>query len=284
VGADGVPALALPADDAGGGGLPVVFLHALAGSSAQWTNQLSHLRPARRALALTLRGLSGAPDGHDGDWSIVALARDVLHTLDVLELARVALVGHSIGAHVALACAALEPQRIVGLLLADPAGCAREAPRAAASALMCALESGDYQDAIAAHYRTLLIGSRPAVAQRVLADLCATPRATVAGVLRAAPDFDPLQALAAYGGPTFAVDTYLREQPWSLHHLSPTLRSTRLGDTSHWLQLDRPHEFNLILDGWMSGLNSVRREASVAGAARPSRPHPEGARRVTTRG
>jgi pimeloyl-ACP methyl ester carboxylesterase len=259
-----VPALALPADDGGSGGLPVVFLHALAGTPAQWANQISHLRPDRRALALTLRGHSGAPDAHDGDWSIVALARDVLHTLDTLALARVALVAHSIGAHVALACAVQEPQRVAGLLLADPAGCAREAPRAAMVALMHALDSSGYEDAIAGHYRALLVGSRPAVAQRVLADLCATPRATVAGVLRATLDFDPLAALASYRGPTFAVDTYLREQPWSLHHLSPALRSTRLGDTGHWLQLDRPHEFNLILDGWLSGLNPVRRDTPAA--------------------
>jgi hypothetical protein len=39
------------------------------------------------------------------------------------------------------------------------------------------------------------------------------------------------------------------------------LRSIRLGDTGHWLQLDRPHEFNLIMDGWLSGLNPVRRDA-----------------------
>jgi pimeloyl-ACP methyl ester carboxylesterase len=254
-------ALDLPADDAGTGGLPVVFVHALAGTPAQWSNQLAHLRPDRRAIALTLRGHSGAPEAQACDWSIAALARDVAHTLDALELSRVALVAHSIGAHVALACAALYPQRIAGLLLADPAGCAREVPAATMNALMQALDSSDYDGAIATHYRTLLVGSRPAVANRVLADLGATPRATVAGVLRASLDFDPLEALASYRGPTFAVDTYLREQPWSLHRQSPALRSIRLGDTGHWLQLDRPHEFNLIMDGWLSGLNPVRRDA-----------------------
>jgi pimeloyl-ACP methyl ester carboxylesterase len=258
-----VPALALPADDGGCGGLPVVFLHALAGTPAQWSNQLAHLRPDRRAVALTLRGHAGACDALNGDWSIPSLAHDVVHALDRLQLPRVALVAHSIGAHVALACAALYPQHVAGLLLADPAACASAAPPAATSAFLHALDCGDYDDAIARHYRTLLVGSRPAVAHRVLADLHATPRATVAGVLHAALSFDPLEALAAYRGPTLAVDTYLREQPWSLHRLSPALRSTRLGDTGHWLQLDRPHEFNLILDGWLSGLNAVRREASA---------------------
>lgn len=258
-----VPALALPADDGGCGGLPVVFLHALAGTPAQWSNQLAHLRPDRRAIALTMRGHAGAPDTDDADWSIQALARDVAYALECLGLPRVALVAHSIGAHVALACAARVPDRIAGLLLADAAGCACAAPRAAMRAFLDALDSSDYDDAIERHYRTLLIGSRPPVVQRVLADLCATPRDTVAGILNGTLAFDPLEALASYRGPTLAVDTYLREQPWSLHRLSPTLRSMRLGDTGHWLQLDRPHEFNLILDGWLSALNPVRRESSA---------------------
>jgi pimeloyl-ACP methyl ester carboxylesterase len=260
-------ALALPSDDGGLGGLPVVFLHALAGTPAQWSNQLAHLRPDRRAIALTLRGHAGAPHPCDGDWSIATLAHDVAHTLELLAIPRAALVAHSIGAHVALACAALYPQRIAGVLLADAAGCASAAPRHAMRAFLDALRSSDYEDVIAGHYRTLLIGSRPAVTQRVLADLGATARDTVAGVLHAALDFDPIEALAAYRGPKFAVDSYLREQPWSLHHLSPTLRSMRLGDTSHWLQLDRPHEFNLILDGWLSALNPVRRESSATSHA-----------------
>lgn len=261
-------AFVLPADDGGNDGLPVVFLHALAGSPAQWSKQLAHLRPDRRAIALTLRGHAGAPHAHDGDWSIPALAADVARTLDALELPRVALVGHGLGAHLALACAAAHPRRIAGLLLADPAGAAREAPRAPANALLDALDSQDYAAAIDRHYRTLLIGSHPPTVHRVLADLRVTPRATVVEVLRHAPDFDPVAALAAYPGPKFAVDTYLREQPWSLHHLCPALRSTRVGDTGHWLQLDRPHEFNLILDGWLSALNPVRREASAFHVAR----------------
>lgn len=253
--------LVLPADDGGSGGLPVVFLHALAGTSAQWSHQLTHLRPDRRAVALSLRGHCGAPCV-DGELSIPALAHDVAHTLDMLELPRFALVGHSVGAHVALACAAMYPSRVAGVLLADPVVATRAAPRESSSALLQMLEAGDFA-AIERYYRTLLIGSHPPVAQRVLADLDATPHATVIGVLRSALEFDPLDALAEYRGPRFAVDTYLREQSCSLHRLCPDLRSTRMGDTGHWLQLDRPHEFNLILDGWLSALNPVRRETSA---------------------
>ena len=43
----------LYADDGGiGEPLTVVFLHSLAGNASQWSAQLEHLRPERRAVAL----------------------------------------------------------------------------------------------------------------------------------------------------------------------------------------------------------------------------------------
>jgi len=54
----------LHADDGGTGGPPVVLLHSAAGNISQWSPQLEHLRPERRAVALDWRGHgeSGIPD------------------------------------------------------------------------------------------------------------------------------------------------------------------------------------------------------------------------------
>ena len=257
-------ALDLPVDDGGVGPLPVVFLHALAGSASQWSGQLENLRGQRRALAITLRGHAGAPVPDDGRYDIDAMAADVLHTLDAHGITRFALAGHSAGGHVALAVAAAAPERVASLLLVDPAGDARQAPRAPADALLAKLDSPAYAQAIDEHYRSLLLGARPPAVQRVLADLRATPRATVVGVMRAMLDFDPLAALAGYAGPRLSVHTRFGEQPYSLHRLCPELRSVRVGDTGHWLQLDRPKEFNLIVDGWLGAIIPGRREIAAA--------------------
>jgi pimeloyl-ACP methyl ester carboxylesterase len=244
----------LPVDDGGVGGLPVVFIHSLGGSPAHWRFQLEHLRPQRHSLALTLRGHTGAPVPRDHDYSIPALAADVARTVDALKLEYFALVGHSAGAHVALAYAAAFPARVAGLLLADPAGDARLVPKDQFNALLKAFESDAYDQAVVDYYRPLLVGSKPSVARRVLDDVRATPKATIVGVFRAMLRFDPVAALADYRGPMLAVDTYFNEQPFSLPRLYPALRSTRLGDTGHWLQLDKPAQFNEILDGWLSRL------------------------------
>ena len=62
-------------DDGGQGGVPVVFLHSLAGRASHWSSQLARLRTNRRALALELPGHGSAPPASDGDYSIEAMSR-----------------------------------------------------------------------------------------------------------------------------------------------------------------------------------------------------------------
>src|SRR6185437_1335772 len=83
-------------DDGSGDGVPVVFIHSFAGSGQHWANQLDHLRPGRRAIALDLRGHGQSEAKADDDISIDDLAADVGTVVESLDLPRVALVGHSI--------------------------------------------------------------------------------------------------------------------------------------------------------------------------------------------
>ncbi|MBI4236309.1 MAG: alpha/beta hydrolase [Chloroflexi bacterium] len=101
-----------------GAGLPVVTLHGLA-SSAHWYDlTLPHLAPYYPAFSLDLRG-HGLTDQPPTGYEWQTLAADVCGALDALGLGRVALLGHSWGANVALKAAALHPDRVVRLVLID---------------------------------------------------------------------------------------------------------------------------------------------------------------------
>ena len=121
---------ALHVDDGGSGGLPVLLVHGLGGSCRQWRGQLAHLRRQRRALALDLRGHGRSDPSDDLSYGISEYADDVAAVADELGLSRFVLVGHSLGAAVALELASREKEgRVVGLLLADPNGDQTEIPR-----------------------------------------------------------------------------------------------------------------------------------------------------------
>ena len=249
------PAGALAVDDGGPGGLPVVLVHSLAGSSAHWSRQLQHLRATRRALAFDLRGHGASDPPRNHDFSMTALAGDIGAVVDELEIQRFVLVGHSLGGGVALSYAGAHPGRVAGLLLLDPIGDSKQIPVEEIEAFLQGLDA-DYERVIQGYW-TQIAGPNRAVQERLLADLRATPRETVVPAFRESMRFDPDPALAGYRGPILSVVTPFNDQPFSLHRLGTGFPHRLVTGTGHWIQLDQPEEMNRILDEFL-GAESVK--------------------------
>jgi arginase len=240
------------ADDGGAGEpLPVVFLHSTAGNASQWSAQLEHLRPARRAVALEWRGHGRTATPDDGDYSFPAMAGDVEEAVDRLGIGRFVLVAHSGGGLVAVQYAAERPERVAGLLLADPAGDMSRVPPEQVEPLLEGLASEAYAQTIEGYWDMLLVSSGGTVRERVMADLRATPKEAVVGFFRAQRDYDPLPALEGYAGPRLSVITPAGDAPFGLHNVDPELAHTPITGTGHWLQMDKPEEFNRRLDEFL---------------------------------
>lgn len=242
----------LYADDGGPAGpLPVVFLHSAAGDSSHHAAQLVHLRKARRALALDLRGHGRSPPG--ASFEVEDAAGDVLAALDARGVARFALVGHSWGGAVAVAVAGRAPQRVAGLLLLDPASDGRLLPPEVVEGLHRSLRD-DHDAVVRAYWESMLVGARPAVRERLLAEVARAPRSLVAGTLDSLLTFDPVTPLQRYRGPRRTVITPLNDRPDAYQNLVPDIPVTRVEGTGHWLQLDVPETVNRVLDAFLAEL------------------------------
>jgi len=248
------PAGALAVDDGGRDGLPVVFVHSLAGNSTHWAGQLQHLRPARRAVALDLRGHGRSEPPKNDDYSIAAMAEDVATVVNTLGLGRLVLVGHSMGGGVALTYAGTHPDRVAGLLLLDPIGDGKQIPPAEANSFLGGFES-DYDNA-SREYWTRIAGPQNAIRTRLLADLRATPQEALLQVLRSVMQFDPDPALARYRGPVLSVVTPQNDMPMSLHRVGKGFPHRVVAGTGHWIQLDKPEEFNRLLDEFLESIEA----------------------------
>jgi pimeloyl-ACP methyl ester carboxylesterase len=99
--------------------------------------------------------------------------------------------------------------------------------------------------------------------ERLLADLRATPRKTVVPAFRASLQFDPGPSLARYRGPKLSIVTPYNDQPFSLHRLGKGFPHRMVQGTGHWIQLDKPEEFNRLLDEFLE--TSVTETKSVSG-------------------
>lgn len=245
------PAGKIAVDDGGPApaksGPPVVFLHSLAGNTTHWSTQLDLIRDRRRGVALDFRGHGRSDPAADHDYAIESLAGDVAAAFDALGLERVALVGHSLGGGVALAFAAAHPKRVERLLLVDPIGDGTQLPAAEMESFLAALASPAYAETIGGYWASIS-GPNPAVRERLLGDLEATPRKAVVEAFKAVASFDPKPALARWNGPTLSVVTPHNDAAFSLHRIGSGFPHRVVEGTGHWIQLDRPEEFGRTLE------------------------------------
>jgi pimeloyl-ACP methyl ester carboxylesterase len=242
----------LHVDARGSGGVPVVFIPSLAGTTRQWEPQLAHLASKRQVVAIDLRGHGRSDAPKDRAFAPEDYAQDVKAVFDELNIREAVVVGHSMGSAAALAFAEANPSRVRGLLLVDPVDDPlKRPPNPGFEKFLARLEGAEYPKLIEAYWTQILANATPDTTASVMADLKATPQQTVVQSMRALARFDSSGALLKFKGPVLSVTTPLNEFPSALHKVHPALPHQRITDVSHWLHLDRPREFNALLDAFL---------------------------------
>jgi pimeloyl-ACP methyl ester carboxylesterase len=101
-----------------GRGAPVVALHGLTASYVNFIGIAERLAGRSPLLALDLRG-RGDSDKPNGPYGLAQHARDVAAAMQAMDLGPSIIVGHSMGAFIATALAAQNPELVAGLILID---------------------------------------------------------------------------------------------------------------------------------------------------------------------
>ena len=99
-------------------GPTIVCVHGLTANHTCWASVADVLSPAYRVIAYDLRG-RGESDKPDKGYSLALHNDDLEGLLDHFSLKKPVLVGHSLGAHIALRFAATHPERVSKLVLVD---------------------------------------------------------------------------------------------------------------------------------------------------------------------
>jgi pimeloyl-ACP methyl ester carboxylesterase len=94
-----------------GAGAPTLLLHGFAEDGTVWDNQVDSLSTDCRLIIPDLPG-SGRSSTINPALSMEEMATMIRDLLDQLEIARVTLIGHSMGGYITLAFAALYPERL----------------------------------------------------------------------------------------------------------------------------------------------------------------------------
>ena len=101
-----------------GRGPAIVAIHGLTSNHTAWYPIADALGGSHRLIAYDLRGRGDSEKPPKG-YSLAEHAADLLGLLDHLGLRRATLMGHSLGAHIAVRFASLHPERVETLVLFD---------------------------------------------------------------------------------------------------------------------------------------------------------------------
>lgn len=118
-----MPSLATPAVKLNylqlGSGEPLVLIHGLGANLSFWYFGAARILSRTRCLVMyDLRGHGRSSMPQEG-YGLQQMVRDLVDLLDFLGIQRADIAGHSFGGRVALAMAALHPERVRSLVVAD---------------------------------------------------------------------------------------------------------------------------------------------------------------------
>ncbi|MDB4442824.1 alpha/beta hydrolase, partial [bacterium] len=104
-----------------GAGKPILCIHGITANCRCWDTLGQALAPQYHVMAMDLRG-RGQSDKPSKGYALDYHLRDINCLLDDLNLDRVVIMGHSLGAFIGLAFAAEYPGRVARLILVDGGG------------------------------------------------------------------------------------------------------------------------------------------------------------------
>ncbi len=234
----------------GHGDPAVLLVHGWAGNAHHWSGQIGPLEARYTVVTLDLAG-HGASGRNRSDWSIVNYAQDVAAVARQIPSAHLVLVGHSMGATVALRAVPLIGPRVIGVIAIEALRSVGTAP----------LTPGEIEQRIAPFSadfvgatRQLVTGSLfergadPALVRKVAQDMSLEPAQVGVASLRSLLSTDIEGLLSGVHVPVYAINSdLLPTDAGRIRGFVPGFSLDVLDHSGHFLMLESPARFNPLL-------------------------------------
>jgi pimeloyl-ACP methyl ester carboxylesterase len=234
----------------GHGDPAIVLVHGWAADANYWHEQVPLLSEHYTVVALNLAG-HGASGSNRSDWSIAAYAQDVAAVARQVPNPHLILVGHSMGAAVALAAAPLLEPRVLGVVAVEALRSVGAAPVPAAQIEQ---RLAPFNTDFVGETRKLVSGAlftrdaNPALVQKVAYDMSLEPPEVGVASMRALLSMDFATVLPAVHVPVYAINSdQLPTDAARIRKSLPDFTLDVLEHTDHFLMLEAPARFNPVL-------------------------------------
>jgi pimeloyl-ACP methyl ester carboxylesterase len=239
-------------DVRGSGDPTLVFIHCWACDREFWRGQLDSFAVDHRVVALDLpgHGLSGR---NRAQWSITGLGADVAALVTALDLPRVVLVGHSMGAPVALAAASRLRGKVAGVVCVDALQDVEFRMDDSTIAPIVGMLSQNFAGGIGMMMQVMFAGSGDtATARWVQAKAVTADTGVALPLMRSFGGLDFATLLADAGAPVRCINA-VPVGPMAIPTRVDNNRkygdfdAVMMDSVGHFLHLERPAEFNARL-------------------------------------
>ncbi|MDB6084963.1 MAG: alpha/beta hydrolase fold [Gammaproteobacteria bacterium] len=244
-------------------GSVVVFLHGFGGDVQTWMFNQGRIAEHHRTFAFDLPGHGDSTKQVDSG-SIEELASSVAYGIDHLELKRIHLVGHSLGAAVALALCQRRPERVASVSLLAPLAFGSHANQAYISDFTSAQRGRDVQRCLA-----LLFAEPKAVRRDMIESVVRYKRldgvTDALAKIAASALREPAPVEMSSGVKTLTnrllVIRGMHDNIVSAGEMPPGVRSQILADSGHMPHMEEPDRVNELLLSHFAAADGVDMEA-----------------------
>jgi pimeloyl-ACP methyl ester carboxylesterase len=235
---------------AGGGDPPLMFVHGWSGDRSSFAPQYAHFAGRHAVAALDLRGHGGSdrPEPARGVYDVESFAADTLAVASAAGLDRPVFVGHSLGALVALECAATAGAARAAVLV-DPAPVLSASGKAYFDEGADAVEDDRDGSWRAAFVTGLLLPTDTVRREELIMTAYALPPPVAAAALRAIARYDAAAALARLAVPVLVIGAGGIES--GLRRDERLAKGQTVG-AGHFPHLEVPDQVNAMIERFLA--------------------------------
>ena len=265
---DGVP-IAFTFTDPGGESAErpaIVFIHGWSCDRGYWEEQIPAVADQYQVVTLDLAG-HGESGSDRTEWTLDALAGDVVAVADALNIRKMILVGHSLGGPVSLAAAARLSGRVHGIIGVDTLQDAEiiHAPEQI-NAFIDTFRA-DFTGACDRLVRSMFTASAgPELIDQVAGDMCATDPQVGIALFEMYAAIDSAAIFRDAGTAVRLINA--RAEPTNVEgnrRYAPDFDVVYMEDVGHFPMMVHPDEFNQHLTTWITDLEGKSADSKPAG-------------------
>jgi pimeloyl-ACP methyl ester carboxylesterase len=234
----------------GQGDTAVLLIHGWASDANYWKEQLDVLKAHYTVVPINLAGHGGSSSNRS-EWTIANYAADVAAVAKELPNPHLVLVGHAMGATVALAATPLIGARVQGIIAVDALRSVGEPPL---SAREIEQRVAPFRADFVGETRKLVSqslfehGANPSLVQKVAYDMSLEPPAVGVASLQALLSLDLAPLLPQIHVPVYAINSdLLPTDAARIRKSLPNFTLDVLDHSGHFLMLEAPARFNPLL-------------------------------------